>query len=227
VLDDLASKYRDSRSRDKPSSPEIASTPEFEASRALPSNSGSKSLTTKAEDKLLALFRSMSSREAKWFTRLVLKKPVALDANSVLACYHHLLPSLLRIQDNIVAALEFLEKESHSRSVIQGPLNTADIVKLKPRLGVKVGRQPFLKGRSIKNCIDMGYGSMSCQQKLDGEYAQIHIDLSRGQGNESIQIFSKSGKDSTADRFRLHSYAHTLQVSDSSLTHTKGLSASL
>jgi DNA ligase 4 len=36
----------------------------------------------------------------------------------------------------------------------------------------------------------------------DGEYCQIHIDLSRA--SDSIKIFSKSGKDSTIDRIGLH-----------------------
>ena len=150
------------------------------------------------------LFRRLPSREAKWFARLLLKKPVELDANAVLSAFHQLLPSVLRIQDNLVAALEFLREESQSRTVIQGPLTMVDIAKVRPRLGIKVGRQHFHTGRSIKHCLQMGYGSMNCQQKMDGEYAQIHINLNRG--HDSIQIFSKSGKDSTADRFRLHPY---------------------
>jgi DNA ligase-4 len=43
---------------------------------------------------------------------------------------------------------------------------------------------------------------MSVERKYDGEYCQIHIDLSRA--SDGIKIFSKSGKDSTIDRIRLH-----------------------
>lgn len=39
---------------------------------------------------------------------------------------------------------------------------------------------------------------MSIEKKYDGEYCQIHIDLANQQN--PIQIFSKSGKDSTQDR---------------------------
>jgi DNA ligase-4 len=39
---------------------------------------------------------------------------------------------------------------------------------------------------------------MSIERKYDGEYCQIHVDLTNKQ--TPIQIFSKSGKDSTADR---------------------------
>lgn len=43
---------------------------------------------------------------------------------------------------------------------------------------------------------------MSVERKYDGEYCQIHIDLWKYPN--SIQIFSKSGKDSTADRAGVH-----------------------
>jgi DNA ligase-4 len=43
---------------------------------------------------------------------------------------------------------------------------------------------------------------MSVERKYDGEYCQIHIDLSRA--SDSIKIFSKSGKDSTIDRIGLY-----------------------
>lgn len=72
----------------------------------------------------------------------------------------------------------------------------------KPQLGIKIGRQPWIKGRSIKHCLDMGHGRMSVEEKIDGEYCQIHIDPNKG--DRCIQIFSKSGKDSTEDRVALH-----------------------
>jgi DNA ligase 4 len=43
---------------------------------------------------------------------------------------------------------------------------------------------------------------MSVERKYNGEYCQIHIDLSKA--SNSIKIFSKSGKDSTIDRIRLY-----------------------
>lgn len=43
---------------------------------------------------------------------------------------------------------------------------------------------------------------MSLERKYDGEYCQIHIDITKGQ--DCIQIFSKSGKDSTLDRAGIH-----------------------
>ncbi|KAL8946395.1 MAG: hypothetical protein Q9183_007910, partial [Haloplaca sp. 2 TL-2023] len=70
-------------------------------------------------------------------------------------------------------------------------------------LGFKIGRVPYLKGRSIKNVVQLAAGrKMSVEQKYDGEYCQIHVNLTRG--NDCIQIFSKSGKDSTIDRKGVH-----------------------
>ena len=43
---------------------------------------------------------------------------------------------------------------------------------------------------------------MSVERKYDGEYCQIHIDLNKAR--DYIQIFSKSGKNSTNDRRGLH-----------------------
>ncbi|KAL2000795.1 hypothetical protein VTN02DRAFT_2599 [Thermoascus thermophilus] len=48
-----------------------------------------------------------------------------------------------------------------------------------------------------------GRRRMSVERKYDGEYCQVHIDLSKSR--DPIQIFSKSGKDSTIDRQGIHS----------------------
>ena len=52
---------------------------------------------------------------------------------------------------------------------------------------------------------------MSIERKYDGEYCQIHIDLTNKQ--TPVQIFSKSGKDSTADRSAIiRTLEHSLQI---------------
>lgn len=149
---------------------------------------------------LAKIYTRLGSRDAKWFTRLVLKnyQPVALNANVVFRCYHPLLPQMMKIRDDLSISTAFVR---HIDATSNQPSAIASI--LKPRLGTKVGRQPWFKGRSIKNCMNMLRGrEFVCEQKLDGEYCQIHIDLRKP--HNSIQIFSKSGKDSTADRIGLH-----------------------
>ncbi|GFF35133.1 pre-mRNA-splicing factor sap61 [Aspergillus udagawae] len=75
---------------------------------------------------------------------------------------------------------------------------------LRPRIGTKIGRPEYYKARSIQHCCQMiGRRRMSVERKYDGEYCQIHIDLTKRPN--PIQIFSKSGKDSTDDRAGIHS----------------------
>ncbi|KAM0346925.1 hypothetical protein ACHAPU_005265 [Fusarium lateritium] len=152
------------------------------------------------------LYRRLSATEAKWFTRLILKnyQPLILDPHIVYRLCDAMLPCVLKIQDDFSTAI-------NSVQAIRGRLlpNTGRrtpreqiMGTVKPQVGVKIGRQPWIKGRSIKHCLDMGTGRMSVEDKIDGEYCQIHIDPSKG--DRCIQIFSKSGKDSTEDRVALH-----------------------
>ncbi|WAO93952.1 DNA-LIGASE-A3 domain-containing protein [Fusarium falciforme] len=164
------------------------------------------SLTQGNRGDLEWLYRRLSSVEAKWFTRLVLKnyQPLVLDPHLIYRLCDPILPCVLKIQDDFSTAI-------NSVQAIRGRLlpNAARktpreqiLSSVKPQLGIKVGRQPWVKGRSIKHCLNMGHGRMSVEDKIDGEFCQIHIDLSKGEN--CIQIFSKSGKDSTEDREALH-----------------------
>ncbi|KAI0381877.1 hypothetical protein F5Y04DRAFT_61578 [Hypomontagnella monticulosa] len=160
-----------------------------------------KTQDAKGQDRFLTdFYRQLSPRDAKWFTRLVLKnyQPVIINEWHVFRCYHPLLPQAMKARDDLTVATAFLHK------VRQSPYDQRAIASiLKPSIGTKVGRQMWFKGRSVKHCLDMGRSrAMSCEQKLDGEYCQIHIDLRKP--HSPIQIFSKSGKDSTEDRVGLH-----------------------
>ncbi|OAA39951.1 DNA ligase, ATP-dependent, central [Metarhizium rileyi] len=153
------------------------------------------------------VYRRLTAREAKWFTRLVLKsyQPLILDSQLVYRCCDSTLPLILKAQDDFATAIQTLQlaKGSMLPSATRKTLRRERILAaIKPKLGVKVGRQNWLKGRSIKHCLDMGRGRMSVEQKIDGEYCQVHVDLASGKPR--VQIFSKSGKDSTEDRHKLH-----------------------
>ncbi|GKT77975.1 ATP dependent DNA ligase domain-containing protein [Colletotrichum tofieldiae] len=161
-----------------------------------------------SRDEILGdMYLRVQAREAKWLTRLVLKNlhPVTLDPGHVYHCYDPLLPKILRVQDDFTAALLLLQNLRREPSLRRGMGDRKGDALMKhliPVLGVKVGRPSWLKGRSIKHCMKLGHGRMSCEKKIDGEYCQIHIDLNKG--FKCIQIFSKSGKDSTNDRAALH-----------------------
>lgn len=159
------------------------------------------------ESALAPLYRRMSSRDAKWLTRMILKNysPVALPERYILQRYHFLLPHFLQFQNTFEGALEMLSSEPLNNFPPQpDPKLAASLCSialhyLRPRPGIKIGRPEYFKARSIKHCHKMAKGRrMSIERKYDGEYCQIHVDLSNKQ--TPIRIFSKSGKESTADR---------------------------
>jgi DNA ligase-4 len=153
------------------------------------------------------MYRRLNPSDAKWFTRLVLKtyEPLIFESQFILKLCHPLLPAILKIREDFSAAISLLQSY-RTRGLPSNDENSLSrcnlLAKVKPRLGVKVGRQNWFKARSIKHCFDLGSGRMSVEQKVDGEYCQVHIDLSKA--SRRIQVFSKSGKDSTEDRCDIH-----------------------
>lgn len=161
---------------------------------------------------LRPLFHRLRSRDAKWLTRMLLKSysPVIIPEHLVLTQYHFLLPELLKFQSNFDAAIALLRGPvitkfpTHPEEGVERErVRQAILQQLKPKVGVKVGRTAFFKARSVRHCLEMvGQQRMSLERKYDGEYCQIHIDLAKKEN--WLQIFSKSGKDSTADRQGIH-----------------------
>jgi DNA ligase 4 len=155
------------------------------------------------------IYQRLTPKEGKWFTRLILKNysPLCFDSFQIYRLCDPLLPSVLSIRGDFDSAISVLESTRSTllpKSTQGGPYREQIIAKIKPQLGIKVGRQHWMKARSIKHCLSLGRGQMSVEDKIDGEYCQIHIDLSKG--TSCIQVFSKSGKDRTEDCLSLHEY---------------------
>ena len=156
------------------------------------------------------VYRRLHSREAKWFTRMLLKDlgSLELPLPMVLGCLHPELPQYIKVYDTFAAAIGVLRARNTSKSVIESPTNAAQSNAnttgvLTPKVGVKIGRTRYLVARSVKHAVGLiGHRKMSVERKYDGEYCQIHVDLTAG--DNWIKIFSKSGKDSTMDRVALH-----------------------
>lgn len=170
--------------------------------------------SSEARDSIVGnIFKRLQPNEAKWLVRLILKdfSPVRMNEALVLRLYHFLLPDLLRFQDSFSAAICLLKGELQGYPERPDPrserLHRKQAAEtLKPIVGVKVGRPTFAKGRSIESCLRMP-GDQRCvlERKYDGEYCEVHIDMSRSRKpSECITIFSKSGKDSTDDRKGIH-----------------------
>jgi len=62
--------------------------------------------------------------------------------------------------------------------VAEGPLREIADSELELQVGIKVARPAHEKARSIEHCCQLaGPRRMSVERKYDGEYCQIHIDL--------------------------------------------------
>ncbi|KAK5140794.1 hypothetical protein LTR04_002848, partial [Oleoguttula sp. CCFEE 6159] len=156
------------------------------------------------------IYLRLRPEEAKWLTRMILKKfgPVVLDEYHVLRTFHFLLPDLLKFQQNFGSAVKLLKgplaaypPRPDRRSEIIHRGQAAKL--LRPKVGVKISRPNFQKARSIDHRLKMvSTQRWSLERKYDGEYCEVHIDLTKG--DDCIQIFSKSGKDSTMDRKGVH-----------------------
>ncbi|KAI9373528.1 hypothetical protein BJX61DRAFT_502482 [Aspergillus egyptiacus] len=163
------------------------------------------------EETLSPLYRRLTSRDAKWLTRMILKTHFSqlVPEKLALRSFHFLLPHLLLFQDSFGAALSLLSSPPISHFPprpepgLAKDLGLIALHHLMPQVGIKIGRPEYYKARSIKHCCKMiGQRRMSVERKYDGEYCQIHINLS--ETTKPIQIFSKSGKDSTIDRAGVH-----------------------
>lgn len=165
------------------------------------------------DDVLGNIFKRLQPHEAKWLVRLILKdfSPIRVNVTLLLKSIHFLLPDLLQFQNDFRAAIELLKGSLKEYPECPDPrserlhrLSARGV--LKPVVGVKVGRPDFWKARSIDHCVTMlGKQKWVLERKYDGEYCEIHIDLSKSpKVEECITIFSKSGKDSTTDRITIH-----------------------
>lgn len=75
-----------------------------------------------------------------------------------------------------------------------------------PRITPRFQIPKCVKGQGISHSIQQFQGSKKIwmETKYDGERAQIHVQVDET-GNSNITIFSKSTRDSTKDRFAVHS----------------------
>ena len=162
------------------------------------------------QETLGKIYRRMQSREAKWFTRMILKDYSCLHLSESMV-YQHLdirLPTAMQMYDSFEAAINELrglpasQMADLDRSALTLHVNDAHL--LQPRIGVKVGPPKWVKAKGgVKHAVSVIDGrTMSIEKKHDGEYCQIHIDMSKGEN--CVQIFSKSSKDSTSDRRGVH-----------------------
>lgn len=120
--------------------------------------SGVATVKESPEILLRPFLTGLSSRDLKWFIRLILKRfnPVTLDENAVLRSVHFLLPRILKFQSTFEAAIQIIE---HCATVNAGATSAGSDPKefinkitsqyLRPQTGVKVGRPEFVDRKSV------------------------------------------------------------------------------
>lgn len=161
------------------------------------------------------VFCRASPQGGKWLVRLILKdfRPVRYDEAIILKTFHFLMPDLLRFQRDFTAAVTLLKNDLQRypekpdwRSEALHRKTIADAGTMRPLVGTKISRSNFHKGRGIDSCMKMmGSRTWVLERKYDGEYCEIHIDLTKSTNPvDCIKIFSKSCKDSTQDRQGIH-----------------------
>jgi DNA ligase 4 len=163
------------------------------------------------DEALAVIFARLSSSEMEWMVRILLRDYSHSRVPETLAIrqFHFLLPDILAFQNSLEAAVKILDIEiircmpfrvaSDEELVLREFANS----ELNPQVGVMIARPGHQKARDIKHgCRLAGPGRVSVERKYDGEYCQIHVDLDHA--TRPIKIYSKSGKDSTIDRIKLH-----------------------
>ena len=98
------------------------------------------------------IFIRIESVEAKWLVRLLLRQycTIELDEDFVLEQYHFLLPDLLKFQNDFDVASSLLLQDMSTFPSVPDPASKRAMrieaaEKLKPTVGVKVGRPTFYK----------------------------------------------------------------------------------
>ncbi|KAK5956428.1 hypothetical protein OHC33_003005 [Knufia fluminis] len=144
---------------------------------------------------LTSMFQRMSSLEVKWVMRLLLKDltPAIVPQELMVELVHPSLPSVLSMLDSFPEALSHLQERDSTWLGQTRPMV--------PQAGTRVSLPLFKKARSIKHGHSLMRGQeVSVERKYDGEYCQVHLWQDSNSRKPVIQLFSKSGRDSTRDR---------------------------
>lgn len=136
--------------------------------------------------------------------------PIHIFEKIAMQYFHFHLPDLLNVQDSFEAVVKLLCESIIARIPVRVTADTECLLRelvidhMRSQIKTMIMQSEHDKMRSIKHCSQLaGSRRMSVERKYDGEYCQIHIDLSKEM--KSIQIFFKSGKNSTSNREELHS----------------------
>ncbi|KAJ8097399.1 ATP dependent DNA ligase domain-containing protein [Lipomyces tetrasporus] len=167
--------------------------------------------TVRISELLRPILVRLQSFEIKWLIRMTEKdmQPVILPVDECFHALHFALPSLQSFHSDLTVAVKLLFKEPYDAFLplpapvmtklpqyIDGVLNW-----LKPTVGVPVRIPSCYKARKFSDVqTECKFEVAWAETKYDGERMQIHLSIDP----PFIKIFSKSGRESTDDRARVH-----------------------
>ncbi|KAJ6518607.1 hypothetical protein C8R45DRAFT_948670 [Mycena sanguinolenta] len=169
---------------------------------------------------LRALYRSLSPLDASFLTQIILKdlRPLLYPLPEAEAHYTVALKSF-----NSVSVTELSKEDAMKawdptgqmlrnyrvRSGLDDAAAAFDagiVGTIAPRIGTPIAIPKSKKGRGCLHALEILQTSREiwAETKYDGERAQIHVQI-LDNGRSRITIFSKSKRDSTMDRYSVHS----------------------
>lgn len=154
------------------------------------------------------LYSKLTSREVKWATRIVLKDlRLRIEPKVFFDSFHGWVWRIYSMQNNLKLACETVVEIIKRGYSSAGKLSDGEFQKVSReffgiRLGTNIAIMACGRAQGIQHVVQRLSGhECFVEQKYDGERMQAHMCKS---WPERIRIFSKSGRDSTKDRYRCH-----------------------
>ena len=180
----------------------------FQPSYSDPSIRKKHVTTTKNNDEALRnLFTFLRPSQGGILVKLLLNDlGVELNHYEVLRHFNAVLPAVYKVTRSFSAVAKFL-LEPEIRSIMNAYVKlrkSPAYRSWRPVHDTFVDRSYTKQGSTPQEIMKHAdKRRMFLERKSDGEYCQIHIDLSKGD-NDYFVIFSKSGKRSTDDKKQIH-----------------------
>lgn len=155
---------------------------------------------------LAELYLKVTSREAKWLTRIILKDVLLnIEPKVFFDAFHGWMWRIYSMQNDLEMAcreiLSVIGKGYHSAATLsEEEYHKVANEFFSPTVGVNIAVMACGRAQGIQHVFERMVGK-TCyvENKYDGERLQAHLCKD---WPERIRIFSKSGRESTSDRFR-------------------------
>lgn len=159
---------------------------------------------------LSGLYMKVTSREAKWLTRIILKDLLLnIEPKVVFDAFHGWMWRIYSMQNDLQMAckeiVNLIGRGYNSTSVLsEEEYRKVASEFFSPTIGVNIAVMACGRAQGIQHVFERMAGkTCHVENKYDGERLQAHICKD---WPERIRIFSKSGRESTTDRFRCSEY---------------------